>query len=299
MKRSFVSLILLALIFAGGCLQSTTVVEVEKDGSGRVMIREFYSPQVTQMLEGMAGMMAGKTDAQGSGEMAAAGDPKSMFDKAIQGRIEKMGPGVTLDSSKEVTNAQGWKGYTAVYSFKDINDICVAVGDNDMGGQPGMMGQSVEDEEVEDGAGYQFRFTPGEIAKLEVLAPNDDMDEGESSEENEMPAEMEDTTGAMGDMNAEMMMGMMKPMLKGMRMSLLIKVKGKITDTNSSFVSEDHPDMITVMDLAMDPLLNNPEAMKVLMEGKDDPKAVYKLQALGLKGAKIEEPGKSISISFK
>ena len=96
---------------------------------------------------------------------------------------------------------------------------------------------------------------------------------------------------------SDMPMDMLKPMLSGMRMTLLIAVEGEIVETNARYQSQKQPNVVTVMDISMDRLLDHPEGAKLLQSGQASDTAA--LAALDIPGIKMEEPGKEIVIRFK
>lgn len=276
-----ISLGLMPLALAG-CVESTALVKVNKDGSGLLVVQEFLSPQITQMMEGMGqamgealGGMAGET-AEGEAPKPApkpAADPLALFKDSIEKKLATLGEGAKLVSSQAKTNAAGWKGYTATYSFKDINAVSVALGDNSK-------------EESGDGmpvdTGVKFQFKPGDVAELSILPVK-----------NEAPAEKAEPEAPAED--PAMMMQMMGPMLKGMRMALFVQVDGEIVETNARYVKK--PNIVTVMDMPMDKVLANPEAAKLM--GKKGPEVTAKLIELQIPGVLLEDEGKTIGIKFK
>jgi hypothetical protein len=101
----------------------------------------------------------------------------------------------------------------------------------------------------------------------------------------------------MDDMMSQLPLEMMKPMVKGMRMSLVVSVNGEIVETNAKFRSEDHPNVITLMDMQMEKLLEQPNAAELIQHsGGADAAALAKLD---IPGVQFETPGKEVLIRFK
>ncbi len=293
MKRVMFGLAVAALVFVSGCIESTTLLDVKKDGSGKIVVREFMSPQVTQMMDGMGNMFAGMEVA--GAKPAEPVEKKSMFKDMIDGKLKHFGEGVELVSSEELTNKQGWKGYTATYSFKDINNISIAMGDSEAtgGGEISVPGDTKEEKEDDSSAAdYTFKFVGGDSCKLQIIsAGKEDADD--------VAVEPVAGTEGMEEMGDQMMAGMgamMGPMLKGMRLTFIVRVEGKIKQTNSAYPWKDRANTITVMDMPVDKMLGNPEAMK-LMQSQDD-SALAKIEKLGIEGVKLEKAGKTIEIEF-
>lgn len=274
-----------AVLACSGCIESTSVLSLNKDGSGAITVTEFYSPQITGMMEGMGSMT--KNMAEGAGAESADSAEFDMFKESINQKLEKMGPGVKLVKDERKTNGEGWKGYEATFSFDDINKINLAIEDQAKAG-PG------QDESDASSDAYTFKFTPGSPAKLEIIpAPVPELTE-------ETTAEMDDQTEQMAAAGQQMgasMMQAMAPMMKGMRLAFIVEVNGDIQETNAKYRSNDKPNRIVVMDVPMDKVLENSEAMSLLSAGDDSGK--HKLAKMDIEGVSMEEPGKTLSVSFK
>jgi hypothetical protein len=301
----------------GGCIESTTVLNVNKDGSGTIMVREFYSPQMAGMMSGMGDMMSGMVS--GMGDMTAGmmgtnkpvGGAKPGADAAkkvdfvagaAKGKAAKFGPNVRQIEYAEKTNKEGWKGFEAKYAFPDISKLKVALGEAESGDASSSQGKT----SAKMDTAYSFSFSPGDPARLEIVpikqkkpavgsaAPGPETNAAGSVGEaaGQTPPEM----GGGEEMGAAMMQ-MMAPMLKGMRMTFITQVNGSIVKTNAKFTSAKHPNAFVVMDMPMDKLLANPEAMKLM--SSDSPQDRAKLAALNIPGVLLEDPDKAITVSFK
>jgi hypothetical protein len=304
-----------------GCVESTTYMTVEKDGSGTIVLQEYYSPQLMQMMDGMggmaSGMMQGMTEAVGAaaGEGAAsngaaASIPKPDFlTEAAKGKAEKFGPGVVLVAQDSRSNKAGWKGFCAKYKFTDVNKITVKLGDMEQGGEGSSQGKtSMGGDSV-----YGFKFTAGDPATLEIIQSKKEKKPAAGGADASKLADAAGTNTAqitmdagapgaaagqgMEQMGGEMMKQMAGPMLKGMRMTFLVKVNGTIDQTNAKHRHSTHPDTVIVTDMAMDSLLANKEASDLMFSEAADRDA--KLAALTIPGLQMEPPDKIIRISFK
>ena len=84
-------------------------------------------------------------------------------------------------------------------------------------------------------------------------------------------------------------------MLKGMRVSYLVKVNGKITESNGKYLNKESGTLL-LMDMQVDKLLTNPDAAKLMGGKKPDFKELSKKQIPGLK---FHNPEENVKISFK
>jgi hypothetical protein len=280
------------LLTASGCLQSSTLLKVNKDGSGTITVLEYYSPQITAMFESMSSMAVGMAEQMGGEVDAEETGPTDMFSDMIKQKTTGFGPDVKLVKEERRTNKKGWKGYRLTYAFDDINTVNLNLGSSDMGG-PGMEAQS------DDSPAFTFAFEPGETATLKIV-PKETSATAEPAKEPGVEGEdaaMMQGSEEMDAMSAQMATQMMAPMMKGMRMSFFLQVDGEIVDTNAKYPAENRNDTIVIMDLPMDRVLENPEAMALITA--EDPKVQSKLATLDIPGIKVEEQDKALSVSFK
>ncbi len=271
------SMALLAAASLTGCIESETRIVVKKDGSGTILQEQYFSPQLTGMMEGVAGMgaaMGGQTNAP-----AKPSDPLAMFSDQIEKSMKEFGEGVTLKTKEAKTNAKGWKGYKLTFAYTDVRKLKISTKEGaDAGGGPG-------EEAAKPKPTSKIEFTPGPKAVLKLIPP---------PKEPKAAAPADATPP--GQPDADAMAGMMAPMMAGMRLMMVIEVDGKITKTNASKVEGNK---VTMADVQMDKIASNPEAMKLMMKAKDDPESEKKLAAMKLEGVHVEDPEKTVEIEFQ
>jgi hypothetical protein len=90
---------------------------------------------------------------------------------------------------------------------------------------------------------------------------------------------------------------MMIPMLKGACMSFLVHVNGKVVDTNAKHRSGKHPNVLVLMHCPVDKILEHADASKLLMA--QDPAGKQKLASMAIPGVRMEDPGKTVVVSFE
>ena len=125
-----------------GCLEYDALVHVNRDGSGTLKLKVLLSPQAVATLEG---------GRKGSLRLY---DKNQMVALATQ-----LGKGVSFVRGKEYTAPNSWRGMLVEYAFKDINGLDL----NGLNRQGGLTRLATDKPQ-----GYTFKFTPGEIAALEV-----------------------------------------------------------------------------------------------------------------------------------
>ena len=107
--RAFSLAVVVAALLCAGCVKSTSLLSVNKDGSGALIVKESYSPQLAQMMSGMGDMMQGmaagmQEGLQEAGEQAAKEEaPDTDFiEQSARERAAKMGPGVEMVSFEKI-----------------------------------------------------------------------------------------------------------------------------------------------------------------------------------------------------
>ena len=257
-------LVILAAVLTG-CIESATEVRVNRDGSGTVRIREFYSPQVAPMLTMAAQQMEG----------VAGEDAKDYLEAMIESKRAQMGPDAERVRSERIRNAAGWEGYEIEYRFADVRKLRLRLGDS-----PSPEEQAKpEDDEV-----IRFDFESGTPARLVVRQPPQPASDADTPAEPDMDDEM-----------AEAMMPMMTAMMQGMRITFSVSFEAPIRETNSRFVSDDRSSLV-LMDIPMDRIMGNPDAQRLLM--RQAPDSAERLAAMDIEGVRLEPPDKAIEVTF-
>ena len=256
MKTRMIALLagLGALVGLSGCLEVNQTVTLKKDGSGTITDESVMGAQVIQMLAGFGGGAPG------------APDPLAkMYDEAqYKARAATYGEGVEYVKLEKVER-NGGKGVRAHYKFADINTIRFEPGS----GMDEMAG-SFPGAEAAKPARSPWKITYAD-GKLSIKAPD-------MPENLEKPAVPEDAAATAA--NPEI-----AAMMQGMRMSTTLVIEPGIAKTNATHVEGN---TITLMDIRMDEVMKNPEAMKA-MQGVDmkDRKAM-EAALKNVKGVKVE-----------
>lgn len=256
MKARLIALLAGVGILAGlsGCLEVNQTLTLKKDGSGTITDESVMGAQVIQMMAGFGGGAPG------------APDPLAkMYDEAqYKARAAKYGEGVEYVRLEKVER-NGGKGVKAHYKFSDINKINFEPGS-------GMdeMATSLPGAEAAKPAKSPWKIAYAD-GKLTITTP--EMPEG--VEKPDVPADAVDQAASPE----------MAAMMQGMRMTTTLVIEPGIAKTNATHVEGNK---ITLMDIQMDEVFKNPEAMKA-MQGVDmkDRKAME--EALkNVKGVKVE-----------
>lgn len=258
MKKSlnFLGAALLAL-FTSSCLEHTSTIRLNKDGSGTITEETVFSAEASAMMAAQGGAGPDFADAKKADAAAA-----------------KMGAGVTVEKVEKI-DKDGRIGGRVVYQFKDINTVKYAFGDSmsDAGkdmGPPGAPG------DAPDGPGDKPEAPPMtfkyEGGVLTMVNP-----EAKAKGDAEKPAELEEPD--------PQSLAMMQGIFKDMKMSLKVEITGGIAETNATHVDGN---TITLAEIAFGKLLANPEHLKKLNAMQDSGPAEIAAAFKDVEGLKIE-----------
>lgn len=251
------------------CFQHETTIHLKKDGSGTLVEETRMSGQMLAMMSQFAGGLGGE-------EGAEAQDPlKDMLseDKARE-RATQLGEGVTFVKIEPVTVGAS-KGARATYRFADINKLRVSTEDamNQMGTPDGLPDAATP--AADDKEHIVFKFKDGVL----TIRPNADMDGKKPGAEAQPEADK-----AAEEMGAEEM-AMMKQMFADMKISIKLVAESGIAETNATHRDGD---TITLMEMDMNKLMENPDNFKK-MSAIDDENPAAAMEALkGIDGVKAE-----------
>ena len=293
MGRRFLFLAcILSMAILAGCIDSTTVIAVKKDGSGIVMETVYMSPaleaMMKEMMGGFAEAMGGETedteDDEDSEGMKMPLEIAKYKTKALE-----MGEGVKFESAKEVTREDGAPGVQVIYSFEDIRKIKVSSDPDSPTSED--MGDMMPAQE-EKGDPMTFDFVQGPTSKLIIVLPETE-DEDLSFAESEDEAEATDVE--FGEA------AMFQQMFQGFRVRALVKIlDGEITKTNATYVDKiKGSQYVTLFDMNLGELVNMEEYLEKMggMEKLKNMNTARKALQ-DVPGFKIE-PENRIEINFK
>ena len=266
MSKLRVLLAIVTSVVCAGCLDSTTLVKVNADGSGTV-------EQTTLVnIAAMKGMMPG---------MQQPGTAPNVVNKAdLERTAARMGKGVRLLSAEPTKNARGFEGVKATFEFDDINQVQVSQDPNTSGDRDRLSTEPSNADPV------KFKLTRNGGTSLLTINFTDKVSGVDKPSQ----------AGDMPDLSNPMIMGMIKSMFQGFKINIGLEVLGSIVKTNAEYV--DGP-RITLLEMDMESLLADEGKFKAL-QGKIGPNASLsevKPYLKDIKGIKIDGP--SISVEFR
>jgi len=236
MKKYILSIAsLLAIISLNSCLQHEVTINLKKDGSG-TFVEETRMPG---MLLGMLGSTASSNE-----EEAEANDPMKdlLSEEKAKKRAKELGKGVTFVKAEPVTLGED-NGARITYRFDDINKLRISAGD----GMDKMNSEMEESDELKnDKKHIVFNYKSG-VLSIQPQLHNDEKKPADKNEvtEEQSPEEMD----------------MMKQVLTDMKFSMKLIIDSGIAETNASHRENN---TITIMEMDMNKVLENPDNMKKL-----------------------------------
>lgn len=259
-----------AALTLSSCMELSSVITVNADGSGTIEENVLVGAQLKAMMSSFA-----QAPAEAGAENPTAGLNELIPDQAkAEENAKKYGEGVTVKSVEEVNLPDGRGGAKVIYSFTDITKVKY---------QPGQ-GSSQEEAAKQE----PVTFTRSGNT-LTVNVPQGKADPNAEKPDAEQLKQLEEMDPAQ--------MAMMKPMLAGMRFSFVLKAPGGIASTDAAY---HEGDSVTLMEMEMDKLFDNPEALKkmgTLMGGDADPKQMAEAFK-GVSGVKFEDKEK-VTVELK
>jgi hypothetical protein len=266
MKRVFPYLgAALVALFLPSCLEHTSTIKLNKDGSGTITEETLFSAEASAM---MADMPAG-----GENPAGKFSDAKKAAESAA-----KMGEGVTVEKTEEIKK-DGRIGGRVIYKFKDINKVKFAFGNtmSDAGKDMGPPGDAPDDGEAKkENTPITFTYKDGVLKLVNPDAkPKEDAKKPEA-EKGDAPDDEETDPQAMA---------MMQQMFKDMRMTFKVEIVDGIAETNASHVEGN---VVTLIDMPFGKLLADPANMKKLEAMKDASPADAAAAFKDIAGLKIE-----------
>ncbi len=267
-KTALLGLLTALILIFTNCIQVTTKVIVNKDGSGTIEYTYIISDNFVDFMNQMSNKETDKPKVDYVDQLIAEGLP--------QKAASTLGEGVTFVSYEKISTDVG-KGFKGIYSFRDIGKITL--------NQNPMNPEAKEGESQALKEYIRFQFQPGNPATLVIIQPKKDFTKKEDTDSKENMELSDD------------MLEMMRNLYKDMKISLQVKVNGKITTTNAAYVDND-TSVITLMEIDFGKLTADAEEFKGLMKKNPESIGEFKEFIKNVPGIKLELEEK-LNVKFK
>jgi hypothetical protein len=121
-KTRYMTLPLAAVVIGlllSGCIEHSTVIKVNRDGSGIIHERRYTVP--ADKLISFPGIDT-KEEVKEKPKLPAEAALKE-YAPMLKEYAPTLGEGVAFRSVKPSTNKKGWQGYEIIFDFEDINTV--------------------------------------------------------------------------------------------------------------------------------------------------------------------------------
>ena len=119
---------ILVVAFSSSCIRSNTIVQVKKDGTGSILVRYHFSPQMLAMVEQLGALgsisLGGDKGVQGP-NFAHLGSLAKPSQESLEADAANYGDGVSYLRHETGPDDGAWPGYTVEYAFSDIRTVRV------------------------------------------------------------------------------------------------------------------------------------------------------------------------------
>jgi len=237
MRRSLSLLpILLICLLCSGCVQFATLVELNLDGSGRVLIRYLVTKNTGVSLFG------------GADKEPEFPEKMQEYEKLLPEAAKKMGKGVTFVESSRFDD-KGWVGVTATFDFEDVNDLVLT-------GNPA---DEEEDQDKDEDAtekqdppfdAIKFSFVDGEVKTLTVTLEKAEVEEIDEKEKDPFLQAGLKLHNASSQKNSIVPPSLFKSALRSVRVSALVKVEGEVIESNAAKMNNANSAVIFDVDFS-------------------------------------------------
>jgi hypothetical protein len=261
-------------LFLAGCFQDKTMMKVNADGSGTIVVTTQMKAAALQQMKEMAKAFGGDN----------AKEPEIFTEKEARDRAAKMGEGIEFVSFEPI-KAKDAEGMKASYSFKDIRKLKI----NEMMEPPGGGGPG-------GGLKAQGKKSPPVTFKLDKLANGNNLltiitPPFETKPDNNPSPALPNG----GDLPDEQL-AMMKEMMGGLLVSIQVEVPG-LVKTSSKHVEGSK---VTILEMDFDKFLGDPARIKKLIASQPKSPEEAKVLLKDFPGVKMNlEPETTIEFSGK
>jgi hypothetical protein len=261
------------LISLTGCIQISTLISVNKDGSGTVEETVLLSREIIEMISELE-----KAFAEDTTDLK----PFEFYnEEELRTQKNQFGEEVQYISSRKISQ-DNREGYLVMYEFQDLNKLRINQNPNSR-----VKLESFEDEPEVQEEFITFSYIAGKPKEIRIQMPAEEMI-GEAKEE-EWDTSTEETEADTSMMNEQL-----ARVFKDLRVSLVVEVAGTINRTNADYVEGSR---ITLLDIEFGKMIENPE---VLGQFRDtDPQNFEQVKTLlkGMPGIKVDL-NKLITVQF-
>ena len=271
-----------AVCLLSGCVKSKTLVKVKNDGSGNIVVTNFFSPKFLKVFE--ENIKKHKMNI------------KLIDEERIKQQAGNLGKDVTFKKMKAFEKA-GSKGYIAIYSFKNVKDLKLSMRDT---------------LRVNKAVTFDFIKEKDGVSKLTINMPKiekptktepapkdfpthelDENDKQQVTEIRSIPGNPYNFT------EKETKESMIKKMMSDLSVSLQVEIEGKLIKSNAKYPSKKKTNRFTMFDINMAKMCKSKKFLYNCAEaGSDIQFNLLKIMSTAPEGFTYDNQNK-INLEFK
>jgi hypothetical protein len=265
----------LFLFLFHGCIEISTLVTVNKDGSGTLEETVMLSSEIIEMITELEKSFAeDTTDHQ----------PFQFYnEEELKAQTSQFGEEVRYVSSQKISRERK-EGYVVMYEFRDLNELRINQNPNSR-----VHLESFDEEPSVEEEFITFSYIKGQPNELRIQMPMEEMigDTTEKEEKDSAFIEQEKDTTMMNDQLAAI--------FKDLKISLMVGVEGNIVRTNAEHVADSK---ITLLEIDFSKLLEDPEKLAEFRDA--DPQNLEEVKEIikGIPGIKVDL-NKMVTVQFE
>jgi hypothetical protein len=244
------------------CVRTSTVVRVKKDGTGSIVSRYYFSPQMLAMIKQLEGLGGAIEGAGGGGpDLGLIGEMASPDEESLRKDSANYGEEVRYAKHEPGKDDEGWEGYVVTYEFDDIRKVRI-----DQNSVPGKAREFVESsgEEIKANEGGSLTFALEEdILTVKTSFAKAGLEGMIDDEQLKQAKEM--------GMTPSQSMKMAAGMAEGMRAGVFLRADSGIAETTAAHVAGD---LIILSDADVAKIMNDPDFGDFIDKAAVDPKIV-------------------------
>ncbi|MDF1826366.1 MAG: hypothetical protein P1U68_17095 [Verrucomicrobiales bacterium] len=252
---------LASLSLTTSCVRTSTVVKVNREGSGEIISRYHFSPQVTALVRQFEALGPEVGAAIPGGNFGLIGEIISPDQESVEADAGNFGEGVVYARHEIGKDSEGWEGYIAVYEFDDISQVRI-----DQNSLPGKAktfieasGQGMGERK---GGSLQFSLEDDILTIQSSLA--------EASAKEVVNGEQLAKAKEMGMKPSEAIQ-MAANTTEGMRAGFFVRIDGGIAETSAEHVTGD---LIIMSDAEISKVLQDPDFGEFVDEAMGNPEGI-------------------------
>lgn len=243
------------------CVRTSTVVKIERDGSGEIISRYHFSPQVTAFLEQFEAMGPQAGIPMEAANLHLIREIVTPEEEPLAADAANYGEGVVYARHEIGKDSEGWEGYVVVYDFEDVRKVVI-----DQDSLPGKIKEFVEatGQPMDRNKGGSLRFD----LEGDLLTIHSGLADGNVREI--VDVDQLAKAREMGMKPSEAILASAET-TRGMRSGVFVRVAPGIKETNAAHATGD---LIIMSDAEISKVLRDPDFLEYVDESTENPEGI-------------------------